>query len=477
MQTSRWTRSVVSLVLFLAACSSVSAQPAPPAYSFDRAAASQLVRDYLARNGVPGAVVVVTHGSRLVFEEGFGVDGQKQAMTPVTRVPLCSVSKSFVSLGILQLVESGALALDAPVVQMLPEFALADTRVNEITVRHLLSHRSGMSDRTFREKSLTPTPASLTEAVAALRSAPLASAPGTRRSYHNPNYWVLARLIETASHQPFDTFMREHIFTPLGMTSSSVWNRTNDAPDVAAGHIRILNRPIAVQEPAWFLGGSCGVVTTARDLGPWLVMHITGVSMTTGQRLVSAAALDTMHDGLGWNSTGTPGHRKFSHNGMMFTYSSNQVLLPDLGEGVGIAVVANAGVGLSPLPADEIAALLVVLVEGGQPVQPVRVGLIADMTLFGLAITCVGISLLRMRRNVSTMTRSRSAWRSRRTFVLASLSLCLLLFYPAVLRTLLGRDLNWPQSLYATPGLFVLVVVLAVVSLGSVLRSFGRRRA
>jgi CubicO group peptidase (beta-lactamase class C family) len=444
----------MAALLALAGAAPAAAQPA-----FDRAAASQAVDGYLRRNGVPGAVVVVTDGDRVLMLQGLGHDGDGGPLSADSRLPICSLSKSFVALAVMQLADQGKVSLDAPAMRYLPEFRLADPRAARITVRQLMAHRSGLSDRTFREKSVTPTPRSLRQAVAALSGAKLAAGPGDRRSYTNPNYWVLARMVEVISGQPFGAYMREHVFLPLGMTRTSVWTAVGDAPDVAKGFVRVLNQPVAMREPAWFLGGACGVVTTANDLGRWLRMQSTGKSPATGAPIVSAAALEAMHDGLGWNSRREASHRRISHNGVMFTYSADQYLLPDIGDGLGIGVIANAGVGLSPLPADDLASLLVSYAEGRTPRVSPPLDLLVDGFLGALAVVVLLAAGWRWRR----APRPRGPWGRLFGVGLALPPILWLGFYPAVLRAALGRDLDWRQSLYATPMLFVLAAVLALV--------------
>ena len=103
----------------------------------------------------------------------------------------------------MQLRDDGKINLDDPVRRYLSDFELADARGNLITVRQLLEHTSGMSDMAFPEKSI-PTPRSLDDAVAMLRTATLSAEPGTTRFYHNPNYWTAARLVEVVSGMEFE---------------------------------------------------------------------------------------------------------------------------------------------------------------------------------------------------------------------------------------------------------------------------------
>jgi len=120
------------------------------------------------------------------------------------------------------------------------------------------------------------------------------------------------------------------------------------ASDVANGYVRLFGNPISLREPSWFLGGCCGIVTTAADMGRWLAFHSAGAT-ECGDRLVSAAGLNALHEGLGWNLYVREDRTGFTHNGILFTFSARQYLLPNVANGLGIAVVANTGIGLSPV--------------------------------------------------------------------------------------------------------------------------------
>lgn len=432
---------------------SAAAQPTPERSSlhFDRTEAASFVSDYLQRNAVPGAIAVVTDGSEIIFSSGFGHDLVGNRMTDDTRVPLASLSKSMTATAVMQLVDQGSVNLDAPVVKYLPEFQMADTRFQSITVRQLLMHTSGMSDRTFREKSISPVPTTLKDAVASLRTAHLASDPGKTRSYHNPNYWVVARLVEVVSHQPFSTYMHDHVFLPAHMDQTRAVNSLKQAHDVAPGSIRVLNHSFAKEEPDWFLGGCCGVISTAHDLAQWLIAQNSDL-----QTLTSEASLHLMHDGLGWNRIDMDGRTVFSHNGVMFTYSAEQYLSPQQGKRLGIAVVANSGLGLAPLPAGEIAEGLQQIASVGKARVGTPVGLCVDAILLALIAATFALTVWRGRRRVKT---GRAGWTVK---ALTAAGLVLLIAaYPNALRFISRRDGNWEQSLLVAPLLFCFFVFSA----------------
>lgn len=442
-----------------------------PGPALDVPAIESAIATYLDRNGVPGAVVTITNGPDVVLLRGWGETSEGEPMTPGTLVPVASLSKSFTALALMQLVEEGRVDLDQPVARYLDEFRLADPRSAAITVRQLLEHRSGMSDVMFREKSVQPVPRSLEEAVLALRTATLASGPGERRSYHNPNYWVAARLVEVVSGMPFGVYMRDRIFGPLGMTRTSVVDDLGDVPGVAAGHVRILGNAIACTEPAWFLGGCCGVVTTGEDLAHWLAWHAQAARGGDVPAPVSSESLRLMHEGFGWNATTTEsGGRVFGHNGMLFTYSARQDLLPDLGRGVGLAVVTTTGVSLAPLDADALAAMLRDALEGGAIVQPAPVAWIVDVVLVTLTAGVIVAAALAVRRS-GRKGRGRKvpapAWRTAMAAMLLLVPITLAAFYPQTLRFVTRRDLNWEQSLVVSPMLFAFILALAGAGISS----------
>lgn len=104
----------------------------------------RFVADYLDRHRLPGASVAVVRDGTTVHLAGYGEDGDDQAVTPRTRFRVASVSKAFTAEVVRDLADAGRLDLDAPLVDVLPELALDDPRTDEITVRQLLGHTSGI---------------------------------------------------------------------------------------------------------------------------------------------------------------------------------------------------------------------------------------------------------------------------------------------------------------------------------------------
>ncbi len=385
-----------------------AARAAPPdgrpgltAESVDR-----YVRDYIRRTDLPGAVVTVVKGDRVVYAAGHGDTAGGEAITADTPMPLASLSKSFTALAVLRLADEGRIDLDAPVRRYLPEFTMADARAEKITVRQLLQQTSGMSDRTFPELTL-PAPDDLKSAVAMLRTAPLAAAPGTRMIYHNLNYAVAARLAEVVSGTPFADFMAATLFTPLGMTSTRTVDTTEELPGAGAGYVRAYGQVIERAHPKWFVNGSYGVVSTADDLAKWLITqngHGDALSRDLVETTQTPSGVGGSTYGMGWSAERTAGGAPMlRHTGWLLTHNSAQTLLP--GDEWGIAVVTNTGM-ISGDDALIISDGLVDLIEGRPDAGAVPFTTEADPWLGGL-------SLLNLALGVAGVLRSRR-WAGRR---------------------------------------------------------------
>lgn len=133
------------------AADAIGAGSAHPARSSE---IEQYVTDYMDRAGYPGVSIAITQVEDVLLTAGYGHDSTGADMTAHTPMPVASVSKSFTALAVMQLVESGDVALDEPVRSYLPDFQVDDPRSSKITVRELLSQTSGISDETLREKRL-----------------------------------------------------------------------------------------------------------------------------------------------------------------------------------------------------------------------------------------------------------------------------------------------------------------------------------
>ncbi|MFB4292965.1 serine hydrolase domain-containing protein [Nonomuraea sp. ATR24] len=446
----------MSVNFVIALCLALS--PVSPPGQVTPAAVDAFVTRYQEATGLPGVAVAVTRGERVVHAAGYGRTAAGEPVTADTPMAVASVSKSFTSLAVMQLVEQGLVELDRPVRGYLPEFATADPRAAKITVRQLLDQTSGMADSAFREKSL-PQPGTLEGAVARLRTARLAAEPGTHYSYHNTNYQVAARLVEVVSGRPFAGYLRERVFEPLGMRNSTTIDTDRDLPGSARGHLMVLGRAVPAPEPAGFGNGSGGVLSTAADMARWLIAQQGGIlspesvkEMRTPSRLNDSYALGWS---LGRTGRGTP---VIEHGGDLFTSTAHQLLMP--GSGYGVAVMANTGMAFG----DARALLdgLVALVEGGTPeVPPMSPTLVTDALFLLAGAGAVALAARGVARSRRWAARRRGRQRWRLLPYLAPIALCAAL--APIFRVLArGADIMWIQVAYLYPTFTLCLVITAI---------------
>lgn len=448
----------------------------------DTAAVDAFIKERMEDGNLPGAAVAITRGEDVLYVRGYGHVSTGEPITKDTPFRVASVSKSFTSVAVMQLVEEEKVGLDEPVKAYLPDFETADHRSDGITVRQLLNQTSGMADGGFPEIS-RPQPDSLAEAVERLRDAKLVADPGAEWNYHNPNYHVAARLVEVVSGEPFDEYLKRHVFRPLEMDHSTTTAKDDeDVPGLADGYAFAYGKAVALSGPGYFVEGSGGVVSTTSDMARWLVMQNNGGVEPNGARLVSARGIEEMHApsepggyALGWDTDGPKqGPTRIAHGGTQYTFVANEALLPE--SGYGVAVLLNSA---SPLGIEQTVIIegLTAIVEGdasppGASVSSSTIDLVlAALTLAALALGTLGV--LRSGRWAARRTKS-PAWRVALRLLPHFVPIALCLAFPAIAGFLFGgRDVTWISALYGWFALVALVAVAAVAEVGVIVARIG----
>ncbi|MGW0708143.1 serine hydrolase domain-containing protein [Streptomyces sp. NPDC002643] len=469
------------------ASSAATAVPATPSYALSAerpatrptatltsASIDRFVRDYVERTRLPGAVVAVTRGDRVIHTAGYGHTASGETMTAGTRVPVASLSKAMTALAVMRLVEEGEVDLDRPVRDYLPEFTMADRRARDITVRQLLTQTSGMADTTYPDLT-RPQPHTLKQAVAAMRGARLDTAPGARYRYHNPNYFVAARLVEAVAGRPFAEQMSAGLFEPLGMTRTASVDSTTQMPDGARGYVRAYGTTFSRPHPRWFTAGGHGVVTTADDLARWLIVQNNGGVSAEGRRIATAKTIEATHTppratkssdyAMGWWTERQDDGRArvIQHSGQLLTHNSMATLLPD--SRIGIAVVTNTGL-ISGDDAAQLTDGLVALAEGEDPEVAAPFSMTADwflaaLTLLALALGTRGV--VRARRWADREP-GRPRWRALLRLLPHLLPILLLSQLATLVGLLMNRVGTLSQTAYAWPALVICTAAAALAS-------------
>jgi len=366
----------------------------------DFAEIDAFVRGEIADSRIPGMALAIVHDGAVVHVAGYGSTSQDgRAVTAQTPFVIGSVSKSFTSLAVMQLVDARKVDLDAPVRRYLPEFRIDDVSASErITVRHLLTHASGISTAAGTSGLAGPV-TTLAAQVANLASVRPIAAPGASIAYSNANYLVLGRLIEVVSGLSYAEYMRTKVFVPLDMRHTTMSLEQAQSDGLSAAHQLYFGYPI---ERAPFFRPDFApagwIVSTAEDMGHYLVAQLNGAS------IVSAASLDAMHRGsvdypgpapqqygFGWIEgprNGVPS--AVWHDGSSYDMHSMVEIVPDRGWAVALLTNGEALPYVLMQRTDLIADSIMARVLGLPP-QGTLAGLYIGFDLLVIALILIQI--------------------------------------------------------------------------------------
>ena len=290
--------SLLVLAAFLISTAYVQASPAA-SESIDTDALDAVVAAQMEKHGLPGVALAVIENGKVVYQKGYGLDGNGDPMTPQTRVFIGSQSKSFTALAIAQLAEQGRLDLNAPVQSYIPWFKVADEKASaEITINHLLHHASGLSDAGYGV--VLPLDTSPEEAVRSLEKAKLTAPVGTQFQYFNMGYAVLAYLIELQSGHSYADYVQENILTPLGMDASTA--DPAEAGDMPRGYTRLFGFSMPAKEGFPVYGVGAGwIVSTAEDMAKYAIeFPANNTKLVSDEMMRRILAPGVGSYGMGW---------------------------------------------------------------------------------------------------------------------------------------------------------------------------------
>lgn len=323
---------------------------------------------YLAANfpraGAPGLAVAVVDAGGVRYLRTFGDCPDADAPFVVG-----SLSKSFTAVAVMQLVEQGAVDLDAPASRYAPGYDVPD----EVTVRSLLNQTSGFGAY---------------DSLAEAADGELGETFGAF-SYANANYDLLGRVVEGASGEDYACYLDEHVLEPLGMASTTADPARAEALGMVPGHRDWFGLPVAdgfrhaQGDGAWGGPASGYVASSVRDMASYLRMYLNGGMGGDGARVLSADSvrrmfLDRVPDpegdtyyGMGWTSfSWDDGELVLSHDGQVENYTASMCLLPERGIGIVALSDANDNAGGNIRFFDLVGGAVSVAIGGtGQPMD------------------------------------------------------------------------------------------------------------
>ena len=316
---------------------------APATAQTDQVAA--YTRTFIERRHIPSAAVAVVRDGKLLMSGGYGT-ANLELNVPAglqTVYEIGSISKQFAATAIVLLAERGRLGISDPIAKYLP--GLPESW-SGITVRHLLTHSSGLPDwesRTAFSYRGQYTPADFLKLVTPL---PLDFAPGARFSYTNTGAPILGMIVQAVSGTDYEQFVVENLFRPTGLTATRFKHWDDIVPNRSGGYVEeegILkngepHRPRVIAP-------SGGIMSTAADLASWLAALGEGhvVNAASLEQMAQPVRLNngvTFSAGMGWFLDAFHGHRVMLHNGSTVGgYSSVVYWYPD--DRLGVAILMN----------------------------------------------------------------------------------------------------------------------------------------
>jgi CubicO group peptidase (beta-lactamase class C family) len=447
------------------------------------AAIERYVRHEMAAQRIPGLALGIVKDNRIAYLRGFGkADDSGRPVTPQTPFIIGSVSKSFTALAIMQLVDAGKVALDAPVQRYLPWFRVADEDATaKITVRNLLNHTSGLSTKTGRtfQGSGDTSDSALEKAVRKLRSAHLSAPVGKKHQYSTINYSVLGLIVQTVGGRSYERYVKSEIFEPLQMRDSFASEAAAEQDGLATGYNYLFGRPRAADLPynrgllpAGYL------ISSAKDMTHYLIAQLNDGRYRTAS-VLSPAGIAELHRpavptgksgtsyGMGWYASPINGIPAIYHEGDTANFLAKEVLVPQ--SRTGVIVLTNADNNLDLFLSDrqeKIADGVTSLLEGRQPPPlPSNIpSFLAYALLFGLLVVqAQGIarSVLKLRNRRLGTRRIGPRWR-------IGFSLALNLGWAVLVLVLLPKQFGVSLRVLAQgfPDFTYILIGSAIVALG-----------
>ena len=320
--------------------------------------------------GVPGMGIAIVRNDSIVFARGFGVRelGKPAPVTERTLFAIGSSSKAFTAAAVAMLVDEGKVSWDAPAATYLPGFQLHDAyATRELTVRDILSHRSGLARG---ELAWYGSGFDRDEIVRRVRFLQPSWSFRSQFGYQNIMYIAAGQVVAHVGKTTWDDFVRDRIFVPLGMTSSSTSTRAlTPQMELATPHASVNDtvRPVGAWRNIDNAGPAGSINSHVVDMAQWLRLQL-GKGSFGGKQLISARMIEEMHTphtivrldsaarvlnpdthlqayGLGWFVQDYRGKLVVQHGGNVDGFTALVAMLPE--EKLGIVILTNMnGTGL-----------------------------------------------------------------------------------------------------------------------------------
>ncbi|MDP6359697.1 MAG: serine hydrolase [Planctomycetota bacterium] len=320
---------------------------------------SAWIESQMAYRDLPGLSIGVVHGQELIWAKGFGLqDIEKQVRaTPQTVYRIASITKLFTSTAIMILRDAGKLQLDDPVRRHVPWFEIQNPfdGAPDITIRHLLTHTSGLPREApfpYWSDARFPTAEEVREKLPEQRSA---LPPEKRWKYSNLALSMAGEIVAAASGQEYADFIEQRILDPLNMKSTSVRSPDPSAPALAMGYGRKLpdgNRGDVSFTDSKGITAAANMATSVEDLAKFAMLQFCEDDDERILRHATRREMQRVHWldpdwkagwGIGFRISRQRGKTFIGHGGAVPGYRTHLRLCPD--DRIGVIVLTNSDDG------------------------------------------------------------------------------------------------------------------------------------
>lgn len=327
---------------------------------------------------LPAFSVALVDGEHMIWAAGFGHQdaARKTPATADTIYRVGSVSKLFTDIAIMQFVERGELELDAPVTKYLSDFAPRNPHEKQITLRQLMSHRSGLVRESPVGNYFDPDEPTLAATVASLNETLLVYPPDTKTKYSNAGIAVVGRVLEQKAGVAFDKQIENATFKPLGMENCGFFRTPEIDRQRATGWMWTYDGR-RFEAPQFALGTSPAgnLYASVRDLAKFLSTVFAEGRGTNGailkpetlRQMMSPPGEGAADFGIGFHLQKLDGEKKIGHGGAVYGFSTQVEALPEKKLGVA-AVAALDGANGVVTRITDYALRLLLAHQAGKPV-------------------------------------------------------------------------------------------------------------
>jgi len=325
-----------------------------------------------------GATVIVSKDGKPIFSGAYGMANIELGVRMNTEhvLRMGSITKQFTAVCIMMLLEQGKLDLDDEMTKYLPDYPVQG---NKVTIRHLLTHTSGIKSYTgiegFSENIRKDF--SVEERIDTFKNLPFDFKPGEEFRYNNSGFFLLGAIIEKVSGLTYEEFLNKNILKPLGMNDSYSEKRTSLIKNRASGYVMEENGFVNGSYYSDTVGYSVGsLASSIGDMAKWDAALNAG-KLITQDSLKQCQTTYVLNNGtetyygFGWGLGTLKGHKYVTHTGGFNSFLGSASSFPD--DKIFVAVLANS---VNPKTSTDVLVTKIAAMALGKPLlEPVIVDL------------------------------------------------------------------------------------------------------